>query len=264
MNIHSLNTKKSLGQHWLQDKDILQGIVDSAEIKAGDNVLEIGPGLGTLTEVLLNTKAEILSLEYDKDLIKGLERKFSNCKNFAIRFGDIRTFDFSKMPKNYKIVANIPYYLTSNLIRSISDSDNQPSLAVLLVQKEVAQRLCAEPGQMGILSVIAQYFFECKLDIEVSAKYFTPPPKVDSQVVLLTRRSEPLFDVDTAEYFKLVKAGFSGKRKTLRNSLSSGLNIPKTKSIELLGNAGIEDNLRAQQLSHLQWHNLYREFLEYK
>ncbi len=257
------DTKKALGQHWLQDNASLEAIVESAGVTEGDEVLEIGPGQGTLTEVLLERGANVTALEFDKDLIEPLERKFANCDKVAISFGDIRTFDFTSMPKSpkgYKIVANIPYYLTSHLIRSISETPNPPEVAVLLIQKEVAQRICAGPGQMGILSVTAQFYFECSLGIEVPAELFTPPPKVDSQVVILDHRKRPLFDVDATKFFSLVKAGFSNKRKTLRNSLSGGLRLDKEETEQLLKDADIKSSARAQELSLAQWYTLYQVY----
>jgi 16S rRNA (adenine1518-N6/adenine1519-N6)-dimethyltransferase len=254
------NTKKSLGQHWLHDLDVLEAIADAAEVVAGDEVLEIGPGLGTLTDVLAKRGTNILALEFDQDLISKLEKKFGNTQQVKIVQGDIRTLNFSNMSKDYKIVANIPYYLTSNLIRSISETSNPPTVAVLLIQKEVAQRLCAKPGQMGILSVTAQYYFECSLDIEVPAKLFTPPPKVDSQVVILTQRDKKLFEVDEQNYFNLVKAGFSEKRKTLTNSLSGGLHLSKDEIIKLLENSDIKPTARAQELSLQDWYRLYLSY----
>ncbi len=251
------DTKKSLGQHWLKDTAVLHAIVEAAEIKEADEVLEIGPGLGTLTDVLVEKQANILSLEFDQDLIKQLKAKYVNRHNVTIIEGDIRSFDYNSLPKQYKIVANIPYYLTSHLVRAISETDNMPSVAVLLIQKEVAQRICALPGKMGILSVTAQFYFECSLDIEVPARLFAPPPKVDSQVVVLTSRSTKLFDVDEKSFFKLVKAGFSEKRKTLRNSLSSGLGISKDDAVILLEKAGLNPKYRAQQLSLDDWHSLH-------
>jgi 16S rRNA (adenine1518-N6/adenine1519-N6)-dimethyltransferase len=252
-----IETKKSLGQHWLQDEGILTAIAEAAEVSADDHILEIGPGRGTLTKVLLDMGANVLALEFDQDLIPFLKTQFAYCKKFAISSGDIRQFDYRDMPATYKIVANIPYYLTSNLIRAISETSNPPQVAVLLIQKEVAQRLCAGPGQMGILSITAQFYYECSLDIEVPARFFTPPPKVDSQVVVLTRRPQKLFDIDDQQFFNLVKAGFSEKRKTLRNSLSGGLNIPKEQVEELLKKTGLKPTSRAQELSLEQWHALY-------
>jgi 16S rRNA (adenine1518-N6/adenine1519-N6)-dimethyltransferase len=128
---------------------------------------------------------------------------------------------------------------------------------VLLIQKEVARRLCAHAGDMSILAVTAQFYFDCQLDIEVPARYFTPPPKVDSQVVVLRRRASPLFDVDEKKFFRLVKAGFSEKRKTLRNSLSGGLAMSKEDSELLLKEAGVDQGLRAQALSIQDWYQLY-------
>lgn len=253
-------TKKSLGQHWLHDSSILEAIVQAGDIFNGDEVLEIGPGLGTLTDELIKSGANITALEFDQDLVTELQKKYNNCDKVAIIEGDIRSFDFTSMSSNYKIVANIPYYLTSNLIRSISETSNPPKIAVLLIQKEVAQRICALPGKMGILSVTAQFYFKCLLDIEVPARYFTPPPKVDSQVIKLILRSEKLFDVDEQMFFKFVKAGFLEKRKTLVNSFSSGLGVSKQQVISLLEKSNIASNVRAQELSMQQWHELYLNY----
>jgi len=252
--------KKELGQHWLNDSVILQEIVTAGAVSSSDFVLEIGPGKGTLTEKIVGTGAEVLALEYDNSLIKPLQKRFANCKKFAISEGDIRGYDYNKLPKNYKIIANIPYYLTSNLIRAISETTNSPAVAVLLVQKEVAHRICASPGQMGILSVTAQFYFVCELGVEVAAEYFSPPPKVDSQVVVMRHHKKKLYDVDTGQFFRLVKAGFSEKRKTLRNSLSGGLAISKEDAEILLKKANIPAGSRAQELSLSQWHELYKNF----
>jgi 16S rRNA (adenine1518-N6/adenine1519-N6)-dimethyltransferase len=162
------------------------------------------------------------------------------------------------MPPNFKIVANIPYYLTSNLIQLISETPNQPSVAVLLMQKEVAERVVAAPGSMSLLSVTAQYYWETTLDCVVEAELFSPPPKVDSQILVLTRRDAPLFpDVEPRQFFRVVKAGFSQKRKTLLNSLSGGLAISKDEARELLTRAGVDSGRRAQTLSLQEWFDLY-------
>ena len=250
--------KKSLGQHWLNDGTILRSIVDCADIQEGDSVLEIGPGHGTLTEKLAETGAEITALEFDQDLIGLLKVKFANTSQVKIIEGDIRTFNFDSLPKGYKIVANIPYYLTSHLIRSISETSNPPVVAVLLIQKEVAERLCALPGQMSILGLTAQYYFDCKSSILVPARFFTPPPKVDSQVVQLYRKKKLKFQKeDEQDFFRLIKAGFSEKRKTLRNSLSGGLGIDKDTAVDLMKKADLDPGLRAQALSLEDWYKLY-------
>lgn len=255
------DTKKELGQHWLKDISILEAIAEAADVSEDDFVLEIGPGLGTLTDVLAAKAGKVMALEYDSELIGSLSKKYTHHNNVEVREGDIRTFNFSELPLSYKIVANIPYYLTSHLIRSISETNNPPELAVLLIQKEVAERICAKPGKMGILSVTAQYYFECTLDIEVPAEYFTPPPKVDSQVVSLRRKQNmPLAKGQEKSFFRLVKAGFSEKRKTLRNSLSGGLGTDKSNVDALCEKAGISSQSRAQTLSMEQWLNLYAVF----
>lgn len=250
---------KGLGQHWLEDHDSLQAMVDAANVQAGDNVLEIGPGYGTLTEYILAAGADVKALEFDHALVVGMLAKFANVPEISIQEGDIRTFDFTTMPPDYKIVANIPYYLTSNLIQLISETPNQPSVAVLLMQKEVAERVVAKPGSMSILSVTAQFYWEVSLDMVVGAELFSPPPKVDSQILVLKRREQPLFDgVEAKQFFRLVKAGFSQKRKTLLNSLSGGLAISKDEARALLEKAAIDPGRRAQTLSLEEWAALHQ------
>ena len=251
-------TKKSLGQHWLHDDAALGAMVAAAEVVANDTVLEIGPGLGTLTEKLLATGAKVYAIEFDQALLAPLQQKFGNRPNFGLINGDILSFDFSKLPPSYKIVANIPYYLTSNLLRVLTEAPNHFDKAALLVQKEVAERACAAPGQMSLLAVSVQFYAEASLGQVVPAGLFTPPPKVDSQILKLNYRRAPLFPgIDTLKFFQLVKAGFSEKRKKLRSSLSGGLNIDKPAAEKLLESANIDPNLRAQALSLEDWYRLY-------
>lgn len=250
--------KKSLGQHWLEDHGALQAMVDAAQLEPGDKVLEIGPGYGTLTDYLLAAGVEITALEFDETLIVQLLSRFANIPEITVEQGDIRTYDFTKLPPNYSVVANIPYYLTSNLIQLLSETSNPPTRAVLLMQKEVAERICAKPGDMSLLSITAQYYWEASLDMVVGAKLFAPPPKVDSQILVLQRREQPLFDnVDSKKFFRLVKAGFSQKRKTLLNSLSGGLALNRDETAALLQAAAIEPSRRAQTLSLDEWFSLY-------
>lgn len=250
-------TKKSLGQHWLHDTDSLEAMCDAAQIVTSDTVLEIGPGLGTLTSLLVKRAKTVVAVEFDETLARTLSGRVEARNLTAIRH-DILTFDLTTMPKNYKIVANIPYYLTSNLIRVISESINPPSIAVLLVQKEVAQRVASQPGDMSLLSVSAQFYWEVATGREVGAELFTPAPKIDSQILILKKRAKPLFPgVDIQTFFLLVKAGFSSRRKTLLNSLSGGLRIDKMRAGELLDTAGIEKGFRPQSLSLPQWQAIY-------
>jgi 16S rRNA (adenine1518-N6/adenine1519-N6)-dimethyltransferase len=250
--------KKSLGQHWLDDDISLQAMCEAAEITVDDVVLEIGPGLGTLTKLLIEQAREVVAVEFDPALATSLPGRF-NSPNFSVVQQDILQYDFTQLPADFKVVANIPYYLTSNLIRVLSETPNQPSVAVLLVQKEVADRVVAEPGDMSVLSVTAQYYWQVGVGPIVPAELFTPPPKVDSRILILQRRDEPLFpDVDAKQFFRLVKAGYMERRKKLRSSLSGGLHLSKPDVESLLEKAKIDPNLRAQALSLDDWYRLYK------
>jgi 16S rRNA (adenine1518-N6/adenine1519-N6)-dimethyltransferase len=249
---------KTLGQHWLTDTASLNHICDFAKISDKDTVVEIGPGPGTLTEHLAKRAGKVIAIEYDDKLALVLAAKYANT-NVEIKSEDILQFDLTTLPPNYKVVANIPYYLTSNLLRVLCESPNPPTSMTLLVQKEVAERVAAKPGAMSLLSVSVQFYCEVTLGDEVPAYLFTPPPKVDSQVLRLEYRQEPLFaDVDTKKFFRVVKAGFSERRKKLRSSLSGGLRLSKEQAEEFLRTAGIDPNKRAQELTLNEWHDIYK------
>jgi len=249
--------KKSLGQHWLTDDASLQAMCDAAEVSADDTILEIGPGLGTLTKYLTEQAKEVIAVEFDDVLAQTLASKVI-ADNLRVEHQDILSFDFTSLAPDYKIVANIPYYLTSNLIRVISETTNRPSVAVLLVQKEVAERVVATPGDMSILSITAQFYWQVGVGPLVPAKLFTPPPKVDSQILILVRPNIVRYpDLEVQRFFRLIKAGFSERRKKLRSSLSGGLHMSKPDIEALLIRADIDPNLRAQALSLDDWHRLY-------
>ena len=248
--------KKSLGQHWLHDRDVLAEIADLAEITPEDTVLEIGPGLGTLTSELLRRADKVVAVEFDPDLARKLPGQFPG-KNLEVVQSDILSFDLSQLPVGYKVVANVPYYITSKIVQLLMTAQNKPSTVVLLVQKEVAQRLAAKPGDMSILAISAQVYAEVTLGSLVPAELFTPPPKVDSQVVILKTRPRSLLgEVDEKEFFRVVKAGFSAKRKKLRSSLAAGLAISKQDAESLLGRANISANARAEMLALEDWMSL--------
>lgn len=255
-----MEAKKSLGQHWLKDEATLKAICQAADLGQGDTVLEIGPGLGDLTRQLTKRTGKVIAVELDEKLTANLSKDVQ-AANLEVVQGDILKFDLTNLPIDYKVVANIPYYLTSNLIRILSESTNPPLLMVLLIQKEVAQRIAAGPGQMGLLSVSTQLYYVPKLGPIVSAELFEPPPKVDSQVIILKRRPVPMFkNLDTRVFFRLAKAGFAGRRKKLRGSLSAGLGISKEQADGLLKSAGVDGNSRAQELSLEDWHKLYKAY----
>jgi len=256
-----MEAKKSLGQHWLKDEAALDAICQSADLTRMDTVLEVGPGLGHLTQKLVEAAGQVIAVEVDEALADDLVK--ASLPNLKIIKQDILKLDLSQLPAGYKVVANIPYYLTSNLIRILSESPNPPVQMSLLVQKEVAERLAAAPGQMSLLGVSAQLYYEPELGRVVPAELFDPPPKIDSQVIVLHRRQPPLFkELDTKLFFRIVKAGFAGRRKKLRGSLAAGLGIDKIQADELLKSAGISGDLRAQNLKLEDWHKLYTAVLK--
>jgi 16S rRNA (adenine1518-N6/adenine1519-N6)-dimethyltransferase len=259
-DIPSGTPKKSLGQHWLHDDDSLQAMCDAVELTPEDTVLEVGPGLGTLTEKLVRQAGQVIAVEFDHELARDLPKRVK-ADNLKVVLEDILKYDFTKLPPNYKLAANIPYYLTSNLLRLLCENPNHFSKAALLMQKEVAERVCAKPGAMSTLSVSVQFYCDTDLGMLVPAELFTPPPKVDSQILTLTYHETPRFPgVDTKLFFRIVKAGFAQRRKTLLNSLSAGLQLSREKTTELLDNAKIAPSTRAQNLSLDDWHALYNAY----
>lgn len=248
--------KKSLGQHWLTDRAVLSAIADAAELTDRDTVLEIGPGLGTLTSELLRRAQKVVAVELDDELAAKLPAQFPGT-SLEVVHQDILTFDLNTLPVNYAVVANVPYYITSKIVQYLMTAQNKPRITVLLVQKEVAERMAADPGDMSILALSAQLYADISLDAVVPAEFFTPPPKVDSQVVVLKTLDNPRIPAkDQAAFFRLVKAGFAGKRKKLRGSLAAGLHRPKQEIDEQLAERGIDSNLRAEDLSFDDWRSL--------
>lgn len=252
--------KKELGQHWLTDRTVLAAIAETAGIEQADTVLEIGPGLGTLTSELLRRAWRVVAVEFDPDLAEKLPGQFPG-KNLGVHNEDVLSFDLDGLPEGYVVVANVPYYITSKIVKKLMTARNKPRTAVLLVQKEVAERICAEPGDMSILAVSAQVYASASLGIEVPRYLFTPPPQVDSRVVVLETRDRPLIDTaDEKAFFRMVKAGFSAKRKKLRSSLSGGLGIDKAAVEVLLQAAGVSPDARAEDLSIDDWSRLTERF----
>lgn len=246
-------TKKSLGQHWLKDREVLADIADEADITKQDTVLEIGPGLGTLTSELLKRAKKVVAVELDGELAKKLPGQFPGT-DLEVVNQDILEFDLRKLPADYVVVANVPYYITSKIIKLLTTSVNKPRAIVLLVQKEVAERLVARPGDMSILAISAQVYAHVRLGSIVPAKLFTPPPKVDSQVVVLEMRSKPMLKIENEKpFFRVVKAGFVARRKKLRSSLSSGLHVSKSEVEEILKKNDISPDVRAQDLTIDEW-----------
>lgn len=248
--------KKSLGQHWLFDAGSLHAICDAADVQPEDTILEIGPGLGPLTVELTQRAKQVIAVEFDEQLARELPSRVP-AANLTVVHDDFMRFDLSQLPAGYKVVANVPYYITSKIVRALLESSTPPQSATLLVQKEVAERIAADPGDMSILAVSAQFYADPELGQVVPAEMFNPAPKVDSQIITLHVHETPLFDdVTPKQFFAVVRAGFGEKRKTLRNSLSGGLRIEKSESEAILQKAGISTGARAEELSLEDWHRL--------
>lgn len=254
-----LRADKSLGQNFLQDSSALEKIARAAEIQAEDSVLEIGPGLGSLTRYLALTAKEVVALELDPDLIPPLRAVLKPCPNVRVVQGDILKTDVSELihKKDYLVAANIPYYITSAIMRHLLESDPTPRRIVLTIQKEVAERVCAAPGDLSLLALSVQVYGKPSIVSVIPASAFHPAPKVDSAILRVDIYPEPLIPRETlAAFFKLTKAGFSQKRKTLRNSLSSGLHIKPQEAEALLKSASIDPMRRAETLSIEEWKGL--------
>lgn len=239
---------------------MLEHIADCAELSKEDTVLEVGPGLGTLTSILLRCSKRVVAVEFDEQLARKLPGQFPG-KELTVTHQDILQFDTSDLPHGYKVVANVPYYITSKIIKKLMTDKNRPSVVVLLIQKEVAERAAAQPGDMSILALSAQLYADVSLGGVVPAELFTPPPKVDSQVLVL-RSKQPELPVDVSEkqFFRIAKAGFSAKRKKLRSSLSGGLAVDKTEIEKILREADISPDARAEDLSLTQWSLIARAY----
>lgn len=256
---HGLRADKSLGQNFLQDPLALEKIASAAEIRPTDSVLEIGPGLGSLTRYLAVSAKEVVAVELDEKLIPPLKAVIAPYTNIRLVHGDILEFQPSELVNQpgYLVVANIPYYITSAIIRHLLENEPKPRRIVLTIQKEVADRICALPGDMSLLALSVQVYGKPRIAARIPAGAFFPAPKVDSAVLCLDVYQEPQIEKDLLNiFFKLIKAGFSQKRKTLRNSLSSGLHISPTETADLLTKVGIDPQRRAETLSIAEWQRL--------
>ena len=256
---HGLRADKSLGQNFLQDPIALEKIVAAAEIRPSDSVLEIGPGLGSLTRYLAVSANQVVAVELDEKLIPPLKAVIAPHANIRLIQGDILEFSPSELvdQTGYLVVANIPYYITSAIIRHLLENDPKPRRIVLTIQKEVANRICAAPGDMSLLALSVQVYGKPRIAARIPAGAFFPAPNVDSAVLCVDVYPEPQIEKQLLDtFFKLIKAGFSQKRKTLRNSLSSGLHISPAAAVDHLTQADIDPQRRAETLSIADWQRL--------
>ena len=256
---YDLRAHKGLGQNFLQDPLALETIVSAAQIQRTDTVLEIGPGLGSLTRYLAVSAEEVVAVELDKNLLPPLKAVLSPYQNIHLIQGDILELSPQDLglENHYIVVANIPYYITSAVIRHLLESESKPRRIVVTVQKEVAGRICAGPGDMSLLALSVQVYGQPRIAAHIPASAFFPAPKVDSAVLVVDIYDSPRIKQEYLEtFFKLIKAGFSQKRKTLRNSLSSGLHISPGEATEILTHANIDPGRRAETLTIEEWQRL--------
>lgn len=255
-----IKPKKSLGQNFLIDQDVVQKIIIGADLRPNDVVLEIGPGKGVLTEALAAKCRKVIAVEIDQALIPVLKKRFEGNKKIEIIHGDALNMDISKIVPCYKLVANIPYYITSLIIRRFLESDVPPEEMILMVQKEVAERIVSKPGKMSILAVSVQYYATAELLFSVPKTAFDPVPEVDSAVLKIFNFQFSISNSDRNNFFRIVRAGFCAKRKTLANNLANSLHIPRSEAENKLAQVEIASNARAQELSVEDWKKLAELF----
>lgn len=268
---YNLHPRKSLGQNFLVDPIHLAKIIDLAELTPADMVLEIGPGPGTLTRHLVEVAGRVIAVELDSEMVKLLRGEFGHLDNLTVVEGDILQINLNALigqfdpmtnseaspPPTYKVVANLPYYITSAVLRHLLEASFKPKQIVVTVQKEVAQRIVAGPGEMSLLAVSVQFYGQPTLAHHIPAGAFYPAPKVDSAVVRIdTFDRPPVAVTDVPRFFRVVKAGFGQKRKQLKNSLSAGLHRPAIEVNAALEQVEIAPTRRAETLNLAEWAKL--------
>lgn len=257
---HGIQPRKSLGQNFLVDDAVSRRIVDAARIQPGDLVVEIGPGLGALTRLLAAHAEQVIAIELDQSIIPALNQELAHCDNVRIVHGDALEVDYQELTagRPVRIVANLPYYITSHAIRVLLESGIDWRSIVLTVQLEVAQRIVARPPEMSLLAVSVQYYGIPELLFRVPPGAFYPPPSVDSATLRILRRTAESAPTpqQIAHFFRVAKAGFSQPRKQIRNNIVSGLGITRSKMEEILQQAGVAPDRRAETLTLDEWRTL--------
>jgi len=252
---HGLRPNKRLGQSFLADPALLGRIADAADLRPDDVVVEVGAGLGTLTRLLAERAGRVLAVEIDAGLLEVLREQVAGMANVQIIPGDIlRAQLFGLEHRSYKLVGNVPYYITSAILRRFLENEPRPSLMVATVQQEVAERIVAGPGEMSLLAVSVQFYGKPRIVSRIPAGAFFPPPDVDSAILRIDVLEKPaVAGVDEKAFFRAVRAGFGQKRKTLRNSLRAGLVLDAGHVVAALTRAGVDPERRAETLSLAEW-----------
>lgn len=260
---HGLRPRKRLGQNFLRDARFLDRILDAGDIGPRDEVLEVGAGTGVLTRRLGERAGRVVAVELDDDLYRLLRQELPAVPGLEILHLNALDLDpCAHFPGPYKLVANIPYYITGPILRHFLEAECSPTLLVLLLQREVAERLVAAPGDLSLLGVSVQYYGRPEIVTRVPAGAFFPPPRVDSAIVRITPHGKRYPPEHTRSFFEVARAGFGTRRKQLGNALAMGLGVSRQSARELLGGAGIEETRRAETLSLAEWHDLARSWGE--
>ena len=255
-----MKAKKHLGQNFLKSGKALTDIILAAKISDKDTVVEIGPGKGALTRKVLDHAGKVIAIEKDKDLFPNLQEVFQEeikNKKLILLEDDVLNFDISKLPKKYKVVANIPFYITGAILEKFLESKNQPTTMALIVQKEVAERIVARDGKESILSMSVRVFGEPKFVSKIPARYFSPEPKVDSAIILIENIKNNLKTQEKDKFFKFVKSGFSQKRKTCIKNLGN-LGYKKEDLEKVFESVGLSNTIRAEKLTLSDWLKIIR------
>lgn len=267
-----IRARKGLGQNFLVERSVLPVVMEAAGLSAHGAVVEVGPGLGVLTKELAERAGAVVAVELDRRLAAHLREEFSEARNVVIVEGDVLKIRTGEILENaapvlglppgvfppYAVVANLPYYITSAVLRHFLEGRFKPRRIVVMVQREVAERIVATPPDMSLLSVAVQLYGKPAIVANLTPEAFYPPPKVHSSVVCIDVRPQPPVDLDTDRFFDLVQAGFSQRRKNLANSLSMGLGVDKNRISALLAGAGISPSRRAQTLGVDDWIALFK------
>jgi len=256
---HGLLAKKSFGQNFLVDENALAKIVETANLQSSDTVVEVGPGTGFLTEHLIKKAKRVIAVEFDSDMVWFLQKRFKGVKNLEIIHSDIlnwRIKEHGLSDKKYKVVANIPYYITSPLIKHFLQSDCRPCEMVILVQKEVAEKIVGKTGK-SVITIETQVFGKPEVVAIVKAASFYPAPKVDSAILRINVYAKPLIpEKKLKDFFRLVHQGYSQKRKKLRNTLAAAWHIEPTEAETRIKKAGLDPNLRPEDVAIGDWMKL--------
>jgi 16S rRNA (adenine1518-N6/adenine1519-N6)-dimethyltransferase len=270
-----LRARKGLGQHFLVDREVLEKVVSAAGLTPDDIVIEVGPGLGILTKELAKQAGFVIAVELDDRLAAILKQELIAVNNLVVVNKDILKVEPTSLleeqkvelpvlkeePFSYKVVANLPYYITSAVLRHFLEASHKPRLVVVMIQKEVAEAIVAEPGNMSLLSVSVQFYGKPEIVSYVPAESFYPAPEVDSAILRVIIYPQPIVAVDDVDdFFGLVRAGFCAPRKQLANSLAQGLGLPKSEALTLLDRADIIYRRRAETLSIEEWKKLWQVF----